>query len=98
MLARLAAKAGAEGIGITVGDIAHTRAPGRYSLVYLVFNTIMNLTSQDEQVACFANAAAHLDEGGRFVVEVMVPDLQRLPPASCRTRLSRSSMLGWTAA
>jgi hypothetical protein len=80
MLARLRAKPGAERIGLTVGDIAHTRALGTYSLVYLVFNTIMNLTTQDEQVACFANAAAHLEEGGRFVVEVMVPDLQRLPP------------------
>jgi hypothetical protein len=80
MLSRLRAKPGAERILLTVGDIAHTRVPGSYSLVYLVFNTIMNLTTQDEQVACFSNASAHLDEGGRFVVEVMVPDLQRLPP------------------
>ena len=78
MLARLRAKPGAERIGVTAGDIAQARAPGSYSLVYLVFNTIMNLTTQDEQVACFVNAAAHLEDGGRFVVEV-VPDLQRLP-------------------
>lgn len=79
MLARLRAKPGAEKIAVTVGDFADVRAEGRFSLVYLVFNTIMNLTTQDAQVACFRNAAAHLEPGGRFVVEVMVPDLQRLP-------------------
>jgi SAM-dependent methyltransferase len=80
MLARLAAKPGADQIGVTVGDFAQARVPGSFSLVYLVFNTIMNLTSQDEQVACFGNAATHLAPGGCFVIEVMVPDLQRLPP------------------
>jgi len=80
MLARLAAKPGAERIGVTTGDFAHVRVPGSFSLAYLVFNTIMNLTSQDEQVCCFGNAAAHLAAGGCFVIEVMVPDLQRLPP------------------
>ena len=57
-----------------------TRVPGVFSLVYLVFNTIMNVTTQAAQVACFRNAAAHLAPGGCFVVEVMVPDLRRLPP------------------
>src|SRR6185312_15976103 len=80
MLARLRAKPGADRIGLTAGDFAHTRVPGTFRLVYLLFNTIMNLTSQDEQVACFQNAAAHLDAGGYFVIEVGVPDLQRLPP------------------
>ncbi|MEA2207414.1 MAG: hypothetical protein QOE77_4190 [Blastocatellia bacterium] len=80
MLAQLAAKPGAERIGVTVGDFAHTRVPGSFTLGYLVFNTVMNLTSQDSQVACFANVAAHLSPGGWFVLEVMVPDLQRLPP------------------
>ena len=80
MLAQLANKPGAERIGVTVGDFAHTRVPGSFTLGYLVFNTIMNLTSQDEQVACFANVAEHLSPGGCFVIEVMVPDLQRLPP------------------
>ena len=80
MLAQLATKPGAERIGVTVGDFAHTRVPGSFTLCYLVFNTIMNLTSQDAQVACFANAAAHLSPGGHFLIEVMVPDLQRLPP------------------
>jgi hypothetical protein len=65
---------------VTVGDFATTRVDGTFSLAYLVFNTIMNLTTQDEQVACFRNVAAHLEPGGCFVVEVGVPALQRLPP------------------
>lgn len=65
---------------VVVGDMATTVVPGRFALVYLVFNTIGNLRTQDEQVACFANAARHLGPGGRFVVEVGVPSLRRLPP------------------
>jgi hypothetical protein len=65
---------------VEIGDFASTRVPGTFSLVYLVFNTIMNLTTQDAQVACFRNAAAHLAPGGRFVIEVGVPQLRRLPP------------------
>jgi hypothetical protein len=61
------------------GDMATTRVPGEFRLVYLVFNTIFNLTTQDGQVACFENAAAHLPSGGRFVIEARVPELQRLP-------------------
>jgi SAM-dependent methyltransferase len=80
MAARLRAKPGAEQIGVTIGDFATTTVEGRFSVAYLVFNTIMNLTSQDEQVACFQNVAAHLEPGGCFVIEVMVPALQRLPP------------------
>ena len=80
MVARLRAKPGAEEIDVTLGDFATTRVEGRFSLAYLVFNTIMNLTTQDEQVACFANVAAHLEPGGCFVIEVGVPELQRLPP------------------
>jgi len=79
MLARLRAKPGAERIGLTVGDFATTRVDGRFALAYLVFNTIMNLTAQDDQVACFENVAAHLEPGGCFVIEVGVPDLRRLP-------------------
>lgn len=79
MLAELVAKPGAERITAVQGDMASTRVPGRFSLVFLVFNTIGNLTTQDDQVACFANAAAHLAPGGRFVIEVGVPELQRLP-------------------
>ena len=80
MVAKLRAKPGASNIGVTVGDFATTTVEKRFSVAYLVFNTIMNLTTQDEQVACFQNVAAHLQPGGRFVIEVMVPDLQRLPP------------------
>jgi SAM-dependent methyltransferase len=79
MVARLRAKPGGDAIPVTIGDIATTRVAGSFTLVFLVFNTIMNLTSQDEQVACFQNAAAHLEPGGSFVIEVGIPDLQRLP-------------------
>jgi SAM-dependent methyltransferase len=80
MVARLRAKPGADQIGVTIGDFATTTVEGRFSVAYLVFNTIMNLTSQDEQVTCFQNVAAHLRPGGCFVIEVGIPDLQRLPP------------------
>jgi SAM-dependent methyltransferase len=79
MLARLRAKPGADRIAVTVGDFAATRVDGTFSLAYLVFNTIENLTTQDEQVACFQNVAVHLEPGGCFVIEVVVPDLRRLP-------------------
>ena len=80
MVAKLRAKPGADQVDLTVGDFATTTIDGRFSVAYLVFNTIMNLTTQDEQVACFQNVAAHLRPGGCFVIEVGVPDLQRLPP------------------
>ena len=80
MAAQMAAKPGGDAIGVTIGDFSTTTLDGPFSLVYLVFNTIMNLTTQAAQVACFRNAAAHLGPGGCFVVEVMVPELRRLPP------------------
>jgi len=80
MVARLREKPGGSAIPVAIGDLATTTVEGRFSLVYLVYNTIMNLTTQAAQVACFRNAAAHLEPGGTFLVEVMVPDLQRLPP------------------
>jgi SAM-dependent methyltransferase len=80
MVAQLQAKAGTGDIGVTIGDFATTRAGGTFKLAYLVRNTIMNLTSQDDQVACFGNVAAQLEPGGCFVIEVGVPGLQRLPP------------------
>jgi len=80
MLARLRAKAGEDAIPVVVGDMAAATAPGEYTLVYLVFNTISNLLTQAGQVACFRNAARHLAPGGRFVIELEVPDLRRLPP------------------
>jgi len=80
MAARLRAKPGGEAIGITIGDFATTNVEGTFSLAYLVFNTIGNLTTQEAQVACFQNVAAHLEPGGRFVIEVGIPELRRLPP------------------
>jgi SAM-dependent methyltransferase len=79
MLEQLRAKPGAERVEAQVGDMAATRVDGEFSLVFLVFNTIFNLTTQDGQVACFENAARHLRTGGRFVIEARVPELQRLP-------------------
>jgi hypothetical protein len=80
MVARLRAKPGGETIAVTIGDFATTRVDGTFSLAYVVFNTIMNVTTQDDQVACFENVGAHLEPGGAFVVEVEVPGLQRLAP------------------
>jgi SAM-dependent methyltransferase len=80
MAARLRAKPGGEDIAVTIGDFATTTVDETFSVAYLVFNTIMNLTTQDGQVACFRNVAAHLEPGGCFVIEVGVPGLQRLPP------------------
>jgi SAM-dependent methyltransferase len=80
MVAQLQAKPGTDDIDVTVGDFAATRVPGTFKLAYLVRNTITNLTTQDEQVECFRNVAAHLEPGGCFVIEVHVPELQRLPP------------------
>jgi len=80
MAAKLRAKPGGEDIGVTIGDFATTTVDGTFSVAYLVFNTIMNLTTQAAQVACFRSVAAHLEPGGRFVIEVGVPGLQRLPP------------------
>ena len=80
MVARLRAKPGGDSIGVTIGDFATTRVDGTFTVAYLVFNTIMNLTTQEAQVACFQNVAAHLEPGGGFVVEVGMPQLQRLPP------------------
>jgi SAM-dependent methyltransferase len=80
MVARLRAKPGGDKIPVVIGDFATARAEGSFMLAYLVFNTINNLTTQDSQVACFENVAAHLEPGGHFVIEVGVPQLQRLPP------------------
>ena len=80
MLDRLRTKADEARIPVVVGDMATATAPGRYALVYLVFNTVANLLTQAEQVACFRNAARHLVPGGRFVIELWVPELRSLPP------------------
>jgi len=80
MLDRLRTKADEGTIPVVLGDMAAARAPGEFTLVYLVFNTISNLLTQSEQVACFRNAARHLTSGGRFVIELWVPELRKLPP------------------
>ena len=80
MVARLRAKPGGDAIAVSIGDFATTKVNGAFSLVYLIANTVMNLTTQDAQVAAFENASAHLRPDGRFLVEVIVPGWQRLPP------------------
>jgi SAM-dependent methyltransferase len=80
MVAQLRAKPGSDDIGVTLGDFATTSVGGTFALAYLVRNTITNLTTQDQQVACFRNVAAQLEPGGCFVIEVYIPRLQRLPP------------------
>lgn len=91
MVARLRAKQGGAGLAVTIGDMATTRVPGQFALVYLVFNTINNLTTQDAQIACFANAATHLGPGGRFLIEVGVPPLQRLPRGETLLAFARTA-------
>jgi SAM-dependent methyltransferase len=80
MVARLRAKPGGDKVDVTIGDFSTTRVDGSFAVAYLVYNTIMNLTTQEGQVACFRNVADHLQPGGSFVIEVGVPGLQRLPP------------------
>ncbi|MCU1465105.1 MAG: methyltransferase [Actinomycetia bacterium] len=80
MVEQLHTKPGSDAIDVTIGDFATTTVAGSFELAYLVYNTITNLTTQDEQVGCFRNVAAHLQPGGCFVIEVYVPELQRLPP------------------
>jgi SAM-dependent methyltransferase len=80
MVEKLRAKPGGDRIGVSMGDFTTARVDGTFSVAYLLVNTIMNLTTQEEQVACFRNVAAHLAPSGCFVVEVQVPRLQRLPP------------------
>lgn len=80
MVARMRAKPGGENVDVTIGDFATTVVEGQFSVAYVVFNTFMNLMTQEAQIACFRNVAAHLQLGGYFVMEVMTPDLQRLPP------------------
>jgi SAM-dependent methyltransferase len=82
MLAELRRAPGSEAVSAVHGDMATTRVEGEFSLVYLVFNTITNLITQEEQVACFENAARHLGPGGRFLIENGVPALRRLPPGA----------------
>lgn len=83
MAAQVAAR-GAPDVEVVIGDFATTRVPGSFALVFLLRNTITNLTTQYEQVEAFRNAAAHLEPGGCFVIENYIPELQRLPPGETR--------------
>jgi SAM-dependent methyltransferase len=94
MVARLRAKPGGEDIGVTIGDFATATVDETFSVAYVVFNTIGNLTTQAAQVACFRNVAAHLEPGGCFVVELLIPDLQRLPPGETM-RVFQASERHW---
>ncbi|MGR3867381.1 class I SAM-dependent methyltransferase [Streptomyces graminifolii] len=85
MVEQLRTKADEATIPVVIGDMATTVASGTYSLVYLVYNTISNLLTQAEQVECFRNAARHLTAGGRFVIELWVPELRSLPPGRTAT-------------
>jgi SAM-dependent methyltransferase len=80
MVEQLRTEPGSDTVGVTLGDFATTTVDDTFRVVYLVRNTIANLTTQDEQVSCFQNAARHLQPGGCFVIELYVPELQRLPP------------------
>jgi len=80
MVAEMEGRPGASDVQVAIGDFTNTRVAGSFRLVYLIRNTITNLTTQDEQVECFQNAAAHLEPGGCFLIEVYIPELQRLPP------------------
>jgi SAM-dependent methyltransferase len=81
MVEQLRSKPNSEAIAVTIGDMAKVRVAGSFELVYVVANSIMNLTTQEEQLGVFANAAAHLAPGGHFVVELIVPQLRRVPPS-----------------
>lgn len=85
MVEVLRTKLGEDALPVAVGDMTSVRVPGRFALVYVVYNSISNLLTQDAQVACFRNAAAHLGPGGRFVVELWVPELRTLPPGKDAT-------------
>ncbi len=81
MVEQFRRKQGADAVPVTIGDMATTLVSGRFDLVYVVANSIMNLTTQEEQIAVFSNASAHLPPGGHFVIELMVPQLRRVPPS-----------------
>lgn len=80
MVEQLRTKVDAATLPVVTGDMTTATVPGRFGLVFLVYNGISNVLTQDEQIACFGNAARHLEPGGRFVIELWVPDLRRLPP------------------
>ena len=78
MVAKLREKPGSDKIGVTIGDMADVGVEGNFALIFVAFNTLFMLTTQEEQVRCFRNVAAHLAPGGRFLVNAFVPDLSRI--------------------
>ncbi len=88
MVAQLRRKVDESALPVAVGDMATTRVPGEFSLVYLAWNSISNLRTQSEQVDCFRNAARHLSPGGRFVIELWVPAVRRMPPGQSAVPMS----------
>ena len=90
MVAKLREKPGGAALPVVIGDMTTARVEGAFGLVFLVYNTINNLVTQEAQVACFENAARHLGPGGRFVIEVGVPALRRLPPGETCVTFDRS--------
>ena len=88
MVRQLRRKVDEVALPVVVGDMATTAVPGEFSLVYLVWNSISNLLTQQEQVECFRNAARHLSPGGRFVIELWVPPVRRLPPGQLAVPMS----------
>ncbi len=88
MVAELRRKVDESALPVVIADMATTMVPGEFSLVYLVWNSISNLRTQQEQVECFRNAARHLDHGGRFVIELWVPPVRRLPPGQLAAPMS----------
>ena len=91
MVAQLRAKPGAQDIDVEIGDFTSTTIDGPFRLAYLVYNTIQNVNTQDDQVECFCNVARHLETGGCFVIEVEIPQLRRLPPGETRRVFNASS-------
>jgi hypothetical protein len=91
MVAQLQRKIDADALPVTIGDMATNTVPGRFSLVYLAWNSISNLRTQQEQVECFRNAARHLSPGGRLVIELWVPPLRRLPPGQLAVPMTVSN-------
>ena len=98
MVEQLRAKQGGAEVPVTPGDMAHTQVAGTFSLVYLVYNTIFNLLTQDDQVACFENAARHLGEGGAFLVETAVPSAWIDPPNYVKPEWIAADAVGFDVA
>ena len=98
MVERLHAKPGGADLPVTVGDMASTHVEGQFRLVYLVYNTIFNLLTQDDQVACFQNAARHLTDDGAFLVETAVPSAWIDPPNYVKPEWIAADAVGFDVA